>query len=109
MRKIIFFLIALFLVPSLRVMAEESTGNSSTYYTTDTLRMGDSAIIITTVCAPICSSIARVCTYDNKEWKTVRLISTPDSTWVFPEAYIDDRQTLQWRDNTHLLLDEEGR
>lgn len=108
MRKIAFFLVFLLLTPSLRLMAEEQK-NNSTYVTTDTLRMGDSAIIITTVCAPICSSVARVCAYDNKEWKTARLIPAPDSTWVFPEAYIDDRQTLQWRNNTHLLLDEEGR
>lgn len=73
----------------------------------DTLVSGDTAIVITTACAPICSSIARVYAINNKEWRLVNTL-TGDSTAVFPEAYFEDKQ-LRWRDNTPQLLDEEGR
>ncbi|MCQ2310577.1 MAG: hypothetical protein MJZ64_02370 [Paludibacteraceae bacterium] len=78
--------------------------------TKDTLIAGDSAIVITTICAPICSSVAR--TYAiNKEsqdatWILLHTITTPDSHIVFPEAYFENGQ-LKWRDNTPQLLDDE--
>jgi len=73
----------------------------------DTLVKGDTAIIITTACAPICSSIARVYAINNKEWNLVGTL-TGDSTLVFPEAYFEEQQ-LKWRDNTPELLDDEGK
>ena len=82
----------------------------------DTLVSGDSAVVITTACAPICSSIARVYAIYNKEtndttattWTLVRSIPAPDPHAVFQEAYFEQGQ-IQWRDNTPQLLDDEGK
>lgn len=71
----------------------------------DTLIQGDTAMVITTICAPICSSVARVYAIDNKVWQLVNTL-TGDSTAVFPEAYFEEQQ-LRWRDNTPELLDNE--
>jgi len=71
----------------------------------DTLMSGDTATVITTVCAPICSSIARVYAINNKEWLLVHTLMG-DSTMVFPEAYFEQQQ-LRWRDNTPEMLDDE--
>jgi hypothetical protein len=60
----------------------------------DTLYMNDTIIVVHTVCAPICSSCARV---DNKEWKYLGVMTPPIKT-AFPEAYIEDGKLL-WRDN----------
>lgn len=84
--------------------------------TKDTLIMGDSAVVITTACAPICSSIARVYvinkvgndTTANTPWTLVRSIHAPNSHAVFQEAYFEQGQ-IQWRDNTPQLLDEDGK
>lgn len=65
--------------------------------TRDTLRFGtDSAMVIETACAPICSSIVQV--FDNN-WKLLRTVPAPSPSAVFPEAYIEDGQ-IKWRDNT---------
>ena len=63
----------------------------------DTLMTNDSIIVIHTVCAPICSSHARVY---NKEWQLMGELQAP-FTSIFPEAYIEDGQLL-WRDNDTL-------
>mgnify|MGYP006313957949 CR=1 FL=1 len=63
----------------------------------DTLITNDSIIVIHTVCAPICSSHARVY---NKEWQLMGELQAP-FTSIFPEAYIEDGQLL-WRDNDTL-------
>ena len=60
----------------------------------DTLLTNDSILVIHTVCAPICSSCARVY---NKEWQFLGNITPPIHT-AFPEAYIEDGKLL-WRDN----------
>lgn len=60
----------------------------------DTLITKDSIIIIHTVCAPICSSHARVY---NKEWKEIGVLKAPFKS-AFPEAYIEEGKIL-WRDN----------
>ena len=60
----------------------------------DTIAYGDSIIVIHTVCAPICSSHARVY---NKEWKEIGVLKAPFKS-AFPEAYIEDGKLL-WRDN----------
>ena len=63
----------------------------------DTLVLSDSIVVIHTVCAPICSSHARVY---NKEWQVIGELQAP-FTSIFPEAYIEDSQLL-WRDNDTL-------
>ena len=63
----------------------------------DTLVLGDSIVVIHTICAPICSSHARVY---NKEWQPIGELQAP-FTSIFPEAYIEDGQLL-WRDNDTL-------
>ena len=62
--------------------------------TRDTIALGDSVVVIHTVCAPICSSHVRVY---NKEWEYIGTIK-PDFKSAFPEAYIQDEK-LYWRDN----------
>ena len=60
----------------------------------DTLLTNDSILVIHTVCAPICSSCARVY---NKEWKEIGVMKAPFQS-AFPEAYIENNKVL-WRDN----------
>lgn len=60
----------------------------------DTLITNDTIIVIHTVCAPICSSRARIY---NKEWQEIGVLRPPFSS-IFPEAYIEDGKLL-WRDN----------
>ena len=60
----------------------------------DTLVLGDSIMVIHTVCAPICSSHVRVY---NKEWLLIGEAKPPFRS-AFPEAYIEDGKLL-WRDN----------
>lgn len=77
----------------------------------DTLINEDSAIVITTICSPICSSVARVYAIDKESeqpWVLVRTIKSPDPKMTFPEAYFEHRE-LKWRDNSSQLLDEEGK
>jgi hypothetical protein len=62
--------------------------------THDTIALGDSIVVIHTVCAPICSSHVRVY---NKEWLLVGEAQPPFRS-AFPEAYIEDGKLL-WRDN----------
>lgn len=60
----------------------------------DTLIGYDSIVVIHTVCAPICSSHARVY---NKEWQMIGVLKPPFQS-PFPEAYIENGQ-IRWRDN----------
>ena len=60
----------------------------------DTLITNDSIIVIHTVCAPSCSSHARIY---NKEWKEIGVLKAPFKS-AFPEAYIEEDKIL-WRDN----------
>lgn len=60
----------------------------------DTILLGDSMIVIHTVCAPICSSRVRVL---NKEGVEMGILRPPFRS-AFPEAYIEDGKLL-WRDN----------
>lgn len=69
----------------------------------DSLSVGDSLVVIQTVCAPICSSVARVY---NKQGDMIGTIPAPSATWVFPQAYIE-QDSIVWRDNTYLMLDDE--
>ena len=66
-------------------------------YERDTLVLNDdSVLIITTACAPICSSVVMV---ENKDGKSLGRLYPPFEHAVFPEAYIEDKR-LHWRDNT---------
>lgn len=99
--KRLLLLFPLFCV-SLWSMGEDSIPVAyATSSTRDTLRAGDSILVIHTVCAPVCSSCVRVY---NKEWYYVRTL-TPPFRSPFPEAYIDNGRLL-WRDNYPLLLDD---
>ncbi len=54
----------------------------------------DSTMVVLTVCAPQCSSCARVYT---KEWKLIRTVVPPFQS-IFPLASIENGQII-WRDN----------
>ncbi|MEE0950941.1 MAG: DUF3256 family protein [Paludibacteraceae bacterium] len=57
---------------------------------------GDSIIVVTTVCAPQCSSCAQVY---NKEWQLVQTL-TPPTPSIFPLATIDPKTgKVMWKDN----------
>jgi hypothetical protein len=64
---------------------------------------GDSVLVVQTVCAPVCSSTARVY---NKETYTLLRVIPPTIKGVFPYAWIENGQ-LHWRDNTGEILDDE--
>ncbi len=69
----------------------------------EVLEYADSALVVQTVCAPICSSVARVY---NKENNAVLRVVKPACGGVFPFAWIENG-TLRWRDNTEQMLDEQ--
>ena len=100
MKKIVILFIVLFvsvLVSELlnsNAVASELQNDYEVISMRDTLLTNDSIIVIHTICAPICSSCARVY---NKEWKFLGNMTPPIKT-VFPEAYIEDGKLL-WRDN----------
>jgi hypothetical protein len=100
MKKIVILFIVLFvsvLVSKLlnsNAVASELQNDYEVISMRDTLLTNDSIIVIHTVCAPICSSCARVY---NKEWKFLGNMTPPIKT-VFPEAYIEEGKLL-WRDN----------
>lgn len=64
----------------------------------------DSLLVVRTVCAPVCSSVAAVY---SKSGQVLRTILPPTNS-VFPEAYIDS-SVLLWRDNTPEILDDTER
>ena len=100
MKKIVILFIVLFvsvLVSKLlnsNAVASELQNDYEVISMRDTLLTNDSIIVIHTICAPICSSCARVY---NKEWKFLGNMTPPIKT-VFPEAYIEEGKLL-WRDN----------
>lgn len=73
--------------PYTRVALTDSTTLEYYEYT-------DSALVVLTVCAPQCSSCARIY---NKEGEVIRTI-TPPFTSIFPLATIENGQ-LVWKDN----------
>ena len=62
--------------------------------TTMEVYKGDSIFVVMTVCAPQCSSCARIY---NKEWQPLHDVR-PTVQSVFPLASIEDRKIV-WRDN----------
>ena len=68
----------------------------STYIRRDTLLNADTVFVITTACAPICSSVVQIYTLQGER---LGMLASPFPNAVFPEAYIEDER-LRWRDNT---------
>ncbi|MBP5641733.1 MAG: hypothetical protein J6W92_01535 [Paludibacteraceae bacterium] len=89
----------------------EQTGNyfriaMSESCTWEVIQYGnDSALVVQTDCAPICSSCARVY---NKQGVILREITPPFEHAVFPYATIVDGE-IRWEDHTSELLDDEER
>ena len=100
MKKIVILFMVLFVsvvaseLLNSNAVASEPLNNDEPTSVLDTLIGSDSIVVIHTVCAPICSSCARVY---NKEWQFLGNITPPIQT-AFPEAYIEDGKLL-WRDN----------
>ena len=101
--KYLFLSIALTLIPDLYQLkghpeVVESVGPYTRVQLTDSTTLevyeADSIKVVITVCAPQCSSCARIY---NKEWQ---LIATPQSPTpsVFPLATIENGQIV-WKDN----------
>ena len=91
--------------PPLQTMVE---GNYCRYIMQDSgvlevLEYPDSALVVETVCAPICSSTARV--YNKVSNALIRVVP-PTCSGIFPYAWIENGE-LHWRDNTEQILDEE--
>ena len=100
MKKIVIFLILLFVsvvaskLLNSNAVASEPLDNDEVTSVRDTILLGDSVVVIHTLCAPICSSCVRVY---NKEWQFLGNLTPPIKT-AFPEAYIEEGKLL-WRDN----------
>ena len=101
--NIVWWLAVVFVMSILLLLTGLARANDTTQVvydvisTRDTLITNDSIIVIHTVCAPICSSHARV---DNKEWQEIGVLKAPFKS-IFPEAYIENEKLL-WRDNDTL-------
>ena len=101
--NILWWLPVLFVIGMLLLVAGFVRANDTTQVvcdvisTRDTLITNDSIIVIHTVCAPICSSHARVY---NREWQEIGVLKAPFKS-IFPEAYIENNK-LFWRDNDTL-------
>lgn len=101
--NIVWWLAVVFVMSILLLLTGLARANDTTQVvydvisTRDTLITNDSIIVIHTVCAPICSSHARVY---NKEWQEIGVLKAPFKS-IFPEAYIENEKLL-WRDNDTL-------
>lgn len=101
--NIVWWLAVVFVMSILLLLTGLARANDTTQVvydvisTRDTLITNDSIIVIHTVCAPICSSHARI--YD-KEWQEIGVLKAPFKS-IFPEAYIENEKLL-WRDNDTL-------
>ena len=101
--NIVWWLAVVFVMSILLLLTGLARANDTTQVvydvisTRDTLITNDSIIVIHTVCAPICSSHARIY---NKEWQEIGVLKAPFKS-IFPEAYIENEKLL-WRDNDTL-------
>ena len=101
--NIVWWLAVVFVMSILLLLTGLARANDTTHvvydviYTRDKLITNDSIIVIHTVCAPICSSHARIY---NKEWQEIGVLKAPFKS-IFPEAYIENEKLL-WRDNDTL-------
>lgn len=101
--NIVWWLAVVFVMSILLLLTGLARANDTTQVvydvisTRDTLITNDSIIVIHTICAPICSSHARIY---NKEWQEIGVLKAPFKS-IFPEAYIENEKLL-WRDNDTL-------
>lgn len=101
--NIVWWLAVVFVMSILLLLTGLARANDTTQVvydvisTRDTLITNDSIIVIHTVCAPICSSHARIY---NKEWQEIGVLKAPFKS-IFPAAYIENEKLL-WRDNDTL-------
>ena len=61
----------------------------------ETYHYGDSILLVQTVCAPLCSSVAQM--YDSR-WTLLHLIPAPDA-YTLPQAFIDSNGDIRWQEN----------
>lgn len=61
----------------------------------ETFHYGDSILLVQTVCAPLCSSVARM--YDS-HWTLLHPVPAPDA-YTLPQAFIDENGTIRWQEN----------
>ena len=61
----------------------------------ETYHYGDSILLVQTVCAPLCSSVAQM--YDSR-WTLLHPIPTPDA-YTLPQAFIDNNGAIRWQEN----------
>ena len=61
----------------------------------ETYHYGDSILLVQTVCAPLCSSVARI--YDN-QWTLLHPVPCPDA-YTLPQAIINKNGNICWQEN----------
>lgn len=61
----------------------------------ETYHYGDSILLVQTVCAPLCSSVARM--YDSRR-TLLHPIPAPDA-YTLPQAFIDSNGAIRWQEN----------
>ncbi len=61
----------------------------------ETYHYGDSILLVQTVCAPLCSSVARM--YDS-QWTLLHPVPAPEA-YTLPQAFINTNGTLRWQEN----------
>ena len=61
----------------------------------ETYNYGDSILLVQTVCAPLCSSVAQM--YDSR-WTLLHHIPAPDA-YTLPQAFIDSNGDIRWQEN----------
>ena len=61
----------------------------------ETFHYGDSILLVQTVCAPLCSSVARM--YDS-QWTLLHPMPAP-AAYTLPQAFIDSNGAIRWQEN----------
>ena len=61
----------------------------------ETYHYGDSILLVQTVCAPLCSSVAQM--YDSR-WTLLHPIPAPDA-YTLPQAIINENGNICWQEN----------
>lgn len=61
----------------------------------ETYHYGDSILLVQTVCAPLCSSVARM--YDS-QWTLLHPMPAP-AAYTLPQAFIDSNGAIRWQEN----------
>ena len=61
----------------------------------ETYHYGDSILLVQTVCAPLCSSVARM--YDS-HWTLLHPVPAPEA-YTLPQAIINENGNICWQEN----------